>query len=164
MGQEGSELNDRNWYDACLIQGQKIPRSRKEPLLNRSKYFALGALALFAARADAQGYPRTVRIPPNDSVQVYNRSMFDRGPGARRAVRRLDFLYSSSIAATDSVARHEQADRAAQIFGPEADALGIRQLSIGLCDTRSCADGRSPPAAWFLYERGTDGWRRVIGR
>jgi hypothetical protein len=34
-------------------------------------------------------------------------------------------------------------------------------LSIGICDTRECAERRHPPAQWFLYERTNDGWRRV---
>lgn len=122
------------------------------------------ALVLVADRATAQGYPRTIRLPQDDTVLVYNRTIFDRGPAARPAGRRVDYVYGSFLAASDSVARHQQADRAAQVFGREAAELGVRLLSIGLCDTRACAAGRSPPAAWYLYELGATGWRRLVLR
>ena len=56
--------------------------------------------------------------------------------------------------------RLAQADRAAQFFGSQAVELGVTRLSIGICDTRACAERRDPPGAWFLYVRTNNGWKR----
>jgi hypothetical protein len=130
-------------------------------MVRRIRWLAVAGLTIAAANAGAQSYPRQVVVPPSDTVQLYSRSIFDRGPAARPSGRRVDYVYASRIAAADSAARHAEADRAAQLLGPEASGLGVRLLSIGLCDTRACAEGRSPPAAWYLYEHGLTGWRRV---
>jgi hypothetical protein len=126
--------------------------------------------ALIASRVDAQngvgsGYPnvnRTVAIAPGDTVQLLSQFVFDRGVAVRSAGRRLDLHYSTRIPASDQATRQEQADRAAQFFGPEAIKIGAKRLAIGICDTRACAENRDPPAAWFQYERTFSGeWRRV---
>jgi len=58
-------------------------------------------------------------------------------------------------------ARGEQADRVAQRFGDEAFKAGARALTIGICDTRACAETKEPPRQWYVYERGIGGaWRR----
>jgi hypothetical protein len=125
---------------------------------------------LIAVRVDAQnavqsGYPnvnRTVVIAPGDTVQLLSQFVFDRGAAVRTAGRRLDLHYSTRIPATDPAARQQQADRAAQFFGPEAINIGAKRLAIGICDTRACAENRDPPAAWFQYERTFNGeWRRI---
>lgn len=135
----------------------------------RNVLLAVLACALVASRSDAQspqsGYPnvnRTVVIAPGDTVQLLNQYLFDRGPAQRPAGRRLDFQYATRIPASDAAAREQQADRAAQFFGPEAVNAGARRLAIGICDTRACAENRDPPAAWYEYERSHGGgWRRV---
>ena len=113
-----------------------------------------GALNLNGLRADS-----TVVLSEGDTVMVFNSSVNDGGPGRR--VRRLDVLYATRIPVTDARSRAAQADRAAQFFGPQAIEIGARRLSIGICDTQACAERRDPPAAWFLYERSAQGWRRV---
>jgi hypothetical protein len=135
----------------------------------RNALMAVLACALLTSQSDAQnargGYPnvdRTIVIAPGDTVQLLNRSFFDRGPAMRPAGRRLDLHYATRIPATDVAAREQQADRAAQFFGPEAVNAGARRLAIGICDTRACAENRDPPAAWFQYELAQNGsWRRM---
>ncbi|MGH7637900.1 MAG: hypothetical protein ACREOK_09635 [Gemmatimonadaceae bacterium] len=78
-----------------------------------------------------------------------------------RPGRRLDFVYSTKIPAGDRSARIAQADRAAQALGGQAIELGVNRLSIGICDTRACAQRKDPPAEWFLYQRTNSGWKRV---
>jgi hypothetical protein len=126
--------------------------------------------ALIASRVDAQnavgsGYPnvnRAVAIAPGDTVQLLSQFVFDRGAAVRTAGRRLDVHYSTRIPASDATTRQEQADRAAEFFGPEAIKIGAKRLAIGICDTRACAENRDPPAAWFQYERTFNGeWRRI---
>jgi len=109
------------------------------------------------------GYPnaeKRLELAPGESILLLNRVIIESGPATRPPGRRLDLQYSTSIPATDSLARMEQADRAAQHFGADAIGIGVRRLSIGICDTRACAERRDPPATWYLYERTSDGWRR----
>ena len=113
-----------------------------------------GALNLNGLRADS-----TVVIAQGDTVRVFNSHVNDGGPG--RGGRRLDVTYATRIPATDAESRAAQADRAAQFFGPQAVEIGARRISIGICDTQACALRKDPPAAWFLYERTTQGWRRL---
>jgi hypothetical protein len=111
----------------------------------------------------ASGYPnvdRPLAIALGDTVQLLNRLMIDRAPGARGP--RLDVQYATRIPASNTAARGEQADRLAQIFGAEAGKVGARKVSIGICDTRACAEAREPPRQWYLYERGLGGvWQRM---
>src|SRR5262245_12865179 len=82
----------------------------------------------------ANGYPnaeRRVGLTRGDTVTLLNRFVHDNGPAMRPPGRRLDLQYSTLIPRTDSLARLEQADRAAQFFGPQAIELGVRRLSIG---------------------------------
>jgi hypothetical protein len=99
-------------------------------------------------------------IAPGDTVQLLNRMVIDRAPGARGA--RLDVQYATRIPASNTAARAEQADRIAQIFGAEAAKIGARKVTISICDTRACAETREPPRQWYLYERGIGGvWQRM---
>lgn len=124
--------------------------------------FASSASAQVTTRTDYPNVNRAVAIGPGDTVQLLSQFVFDRGPGTRSGGRRLDLHYSTRIPASDPIAREQQADRAAQFFGPEALKIEARRLAIGICDTRACAENRDPPAAWFQYERKFDGqWRRV---
>jgi hypothetical protein len=123
---------------------------------------------LFSTRADAQqsapsGYPnvdKPLAVSPVDTVQFLIRVINEGAPATRPSGRRLDVLYATRIPASDPAARQAQADRAAEFFGPDAIEIGARRLSIGICDTRACAERRDPPAAWYLYERTNNGWRR----
>ena len=123
----------------------------------------LGLLAVSAllqvgsppARSDS-----TVVLAPGDTVLVLN-SFVHQGAIGPTAGRRLDIIYATRIPANDAASRIAQADRAAQIFGPRAIEIGARRLSIGICDTQACAQRQHPPAAWYLYERSADGWRRM---
>lgn len=111
----------------------------------------------------SSGYPNvneTLVVAPGDTVQLLIR-LVNEGALARPPGRRLDFIYATRISATDSAARHAQADRAAEFFGQQAIDIGARRLSIGICDTKACAERRDPPAEWYLYERSSRGWRRV---
>ena len=111
--------------------------------------------SIAAPRADS-----TVVLAPGDTVRIFNSTIHEGGIG-RNGVRRFDVLYATRIPVADAASRASQADRAAQVFGPRADEAGLKRLSIGICDTQSCAQRRDPPAAWFLYERTAQGWRRV---
>ena len=102
----------------------------------------------------------TVVLAPGDTVRVFSSFIHEGGIG-RNGAKRFDVLYATRIPATDGESRAAQADRAAQFFGPRAAEIGVRRLSIGICDTQSCAQRRDPPAAWFLYERTAQGWRRI---
>lgn len=123
----------------------------------------LCARSSFSYAQDAK-YPnvnRAFSLAPGDTIQLLSRFINEGGPNMRPPGRRLDFLYSTRIIATDGSARAAQADRAAQAFGAQAAELGARRLSVGICDTPECAERRHPPAVWYLYERTNDGWRRV---
>jgi hypothetical protein len=127
--------------------------------------FAFAALprSVQAQQLTQSGYPnaeKRLELAPGESIVLLNRILNDGGPATRPPGRRLDLQYSTAIPAADSLARMEQADRAAQVFGPDAVAIGVRRLSIGICDTRACAERRDPPATWYLYERTANGWRR----
>jgi hypothetical protein len=116
-----------------------------------------------AGAQDAR-YPnvdRPLALAPGDTVHVLIRFVNEGGPNVRPPGRRLDFVYSTRIPAGNASARVAQADRAAQLFGPAAIEIGARRLSIGICDTRECAERRHPPGEWYLYERTNDGWRRL---
>jgi len=110
------------------------------------------------------GYPnvdRQLEVAPGDTIQLLSRMLLDGGPAMRLPGRRLEFHYTTRIPASDSVQRIAEADRAAQFFGAEAIDAGVRRLSIGICDTKACAERRHPPAMWFMYERTATGWRRA---
>lgn len=137
----------------------------------QSRFVSLCALALafVSAKAHAQqpmqrGYPNAERetvVAPGDTVRLLNRVVNEGGLAMRPPGRRLDLQYSTSIPANDSLARQAQADRAAQFFGPDAIEIGARRLSIGICDTRACAERRDPPGTWYMYERTARGWKRA---
>lgn len=112
-----------------------------------------GAFGLTGQRAD-----ETVVIAEGDTVRVFDSRLSDGGLG--RGGRRLDVIYATRIPAADAASRASQADRAAQYFGPQAIEAGARLISIGICDTQACAARKDPPAAWYLYERTSQGWRR----
>ena len=124
----------------------------------------MAVLTTAASAAAAQGstYPnvdRVVTLAEGDSVRLLIRVVND-GAFARPPGRRLDFIYSSSIPA-GSAERKAQADRAAEYFGPQATEIGARRLSIGICDTKACAQRKDPPSEWYLYERTSRGWKRL---
>jgi hypothetical protein len=87
--------------------------------------------------------------------------MQEPGPAMSRPGRRLDFVYATVIPASDRAARAAQADKAAQTLGAQAIELGVNRISIGICDTRECAQRKHPPGDWFLYQRTNSGWKRV---
>ena len=130
--------------------------------------------ALFAAStasaqqlvASAPHYPnvdRPLALAPSDTIQLLNRIVVDRAPGQRGA--RVDVHFSTQIPASEEERRGEQADRLAQLVGPDAWNMGARRVTISICDTRACAETREPPRQWYVYERGTGGvWQRVRGR
>lgn len=120
----------------------------------------VAALLQTGSIARPQSADSTVVLAPGDTVRVFNTAIHEGGIG-RNGARRFDVLYATRIPASDAEARGAQADRAAQVFGPRAVEIGARRLSIGICDTQSCAQRRDPPAAWFLYERTSQGWRRM---
>lgn len=127
---------------------------------------AVALLLLVAAdRAGAQNaaHPNVDKpfVFSADTVRMLSRIVSDAAPAALPPGRRLDFVYSTAIPASDKNARAAQADRAAQSLGAEAIEVGARRLSIGICDTRECAQRRHPPAEWYLYERTVSGWKRV---
>ena len=124
---------------------------------------SLLVLAVAASAVQAQGYPnvdRYVSLASGDSVRLLIR-MVNEGRMERPPGRRLDFIYSSQIPAGNAAERKAQADRAAEVLGPQADEIGARRLSIGICDTEACAQRKHPPSAWFLYEKTSRGWRRL---
>ena len=119
--------------------------------------------AAFAQPVASGGYPnvdKQLEVSPGDTIQLLSRMLLDGGPAMRLPGRRLEFHYTTRIPASDSVGRLAEADRAAQIFGAAAVDAGVRRLSIGICDTKACAERRHPPAMWFMYERTATGWRR----
>jgi hypothetical protein len=134
------------------------------PALTGAMRIRIAITGLFlAAQVGAQAYPnvqKRVEVAPGDTVMLLNRLINDGGPALRPPGRRLDFQISTSIPVSDSAARVQQADRAAQYFGPAAVEAGVRRLSIGICDTQACAERKHPPGAWYLYERTSNGWRR----
>lgn len=127
------------------------------------------AASVIAAPLCAQGsgpaaYPnvdKPFEIGPGDTVQLLSRLMHEPGPAMSRPGKRLDFVYSTVIPASNGAGRAAQADRAAQSLGAQAIELGVNRLSIGICDTRECAQRKHPPADWFLYQRTNSGWKRV---
>ena len=130
--------------------------------------FALCAAAAFPGQAEAQGrqsaYPNVDKpfaIADGDTVQLLIRFMNDGAPSRRPPGKRLDLVYSTSIPAANAEGRRSQADRAAQALGRQAVELGVRHLSIGICDTPECAQRKHPPSEWYLYERTSTGWKRA---
>ena len=128
-------------------------------------------LAILFASSGAAGAQRSGPAYPNvdkpfafasgDTVQLLSRLVQDASPMSVPPGKRLDFVYSTSVPASNRPARIAQADRAAQAFGVQATELGVRRLSIGICDTRECAQRKHPPSEWYLYERAASGWKRV---
>jgi len=101
---------------------------------------------------------RPVALAPGDTIQLLNRIVVDRAPGQRGM--RMDVHFSSR--STDAAARADQAERLAQIVGPDAWKLGARRVTIAICDTRPCAETREQPKDWYVFERGPGGvWQRV---
>ena len=130
--------------------------------------FGLCLAAASAGEAWAQGarsaYPNVDKpyaIADGDTVQLLIRFMNDGAPSRRPPGKRLDLVYSTNIPASNADGRRAQADRAAQALGRQAVELGVRQLSIGICDTRECAERKHPPSEWYLYERTSTGWKRA---
>jgi len=133
------------------------------------KSLALAAALLTAASmagaqqlvANAPRFPnvnQALALAPGDTIQVLNRIVVDRAPGQRGV--RMDVHFASR--SSDANARGEEADRLAQIVGPDAWKLGARHVTIAICDTQSCAETREPPKNWYVYERGPGGvWQRV---
>jgi hypothetical protein len=121
----------------------------------------LFAAALLQTGSFRAGVPAdsTLVLAPGDTVRVFSSFVHENGVG--RGQRRLDVIYATRIPADNAESRAAQADRAAQFFGPRAIEVGVRRLSIGICDTQACARREHPPAAWFLYERSAHGWRRI---
>jgi hypothetical protein len=123
------------------------------------------AVGLAPVSADAQkGYPnieKSLALGPGDTVMVLSRFVSESGPAMRAPGKRLDFQIRTTIPVSDAKGRVDQADRAAQQFGAQAVDLGIRRISIGICDTKECAERRHPPAEWYLYERTSTGWKRA---
>jgi len=127
---------------------------------------AITAILSLSAAAQAQTpvtYPNVDRafiIADGDTVQLLNRILVDRAPGQRGA--RLDIHFSTRVPASDADARAQQADRLAQIIGAEAWKAGVRNVTIGICDTRACAETKEPPKLWYVYQRGVGGvWNRA---
>lgn len=127
------------------------------------------AASMIAAPAGAQrsgpaAYPnvdKPFEVAPGDTVQLLSRLMHEPGPAMSRPGKRLDFVYSTVIPAGNRAGRAAQADKAAQAFGAQAIELGVNRISIGICDTKECAQRKHPPADWFLYQRTNSGWKRV---
>ena len=124
----------------------------------------LAALPVHAQGAGPALYPnvdKPYEVAPGDTVQLLSRLMHEAGPAMTRPGKRLDFVYSTSIPATNRAGRADQADKAAQSLGAQAVELGVNRISIGICDTQECAQRKHPPANWFLYQRTNSGWKRV---
>jgi hypothetical protein len=125
---------------------------------------SVSAAPLCAQRSGPAAYPnvdKPFEVGPGDTVQLLSRLMHEPGPAMSRPGKRLDFVYSTVIPASNRAGRAAQADRAAQAFGAQAAELGLNRMSIGICDTRECAQRKHPPADWFLYQRTNSGWKRV---
>ena len=124
----------------------------------------LGAAAPAVAQKSGPSYPNVDKpmvLGAGDTVQLLSRYVHEVGPLAVPPGRRLDFVYSTAIPASDKRARAAQADRAALALGPQAVELGVHRISMGICDTPECAARKHPPTDWFLYERTSTGWKRV---
>lgn len=137
--------------------------------MNRCFFVLVLALTLapqlHAQPTGGRPYPnvnRPLALGPGDTVQILNRIVIDRAPGQRGV--RVDVHFSTHIPASDAQARGQQADRVAQIVGPDAWRLGARRVTVAICDTEACAETREPPRLWYVYTRGADGtWRRLRG-
>lgn len=136
--------------------------------MRRAAALVFALLLVSSAGAGAQrsgpAYPNVDKpfaFASGDTVQLLSRLVQDVAPLAVPPGKRLDFVYSTPIPASDRTARVAQADRAAQAFGAQAMELGVRRLSIGICDTKECAQRKHPPSEWYLYERSASGWKRV---
>lgn len=115
--------------------------------------------------ASAPHYPnvdKPMALGDADTVTILNRIVVDRAPGQRGA--RLDVHFSTRVPESDEAGRARQADRVAQIVGPDAWTRGARRVTVSICDTKACAETREPPRQWYVYERGPGGvWQRVRG-
>ena len=122
------------------------------------------AAPLGAQRSGFAAYPnvdKPFEVAPGDTVQLLSRLMHEAGPAMPRPGKRLDFVYATNVPANNRAGRAQQADRAAQSLGAQAIELGVNRISIGICDTKECAQRKHPPADWFLYQRTNSGWKRV---
>lgn len=137
-------------------------------MMRRPCLVAIGALFI-AAPAQAQrsgpgAYPnidKPFAVAVGDTVQLLSRMMHEAGPAMSRPGKRLDFVYATTVPASNHAGRAAQADKAAQALGAQAVELGVNRISIGICDTKECAERKHPPADWFLYQRTNTGWKRV---
>jgi hypothetical protein len=101
-------------------------------------------------------------VAPGDTIHVLDFSIGSVGHDVVRPGTWYEIHYVSRIAASDSLARHAEADRAAAFFGPRALQAGFRGFSIGLCDSLACAEKRESAKVWYFYKRGEDEvWRRA---
>jgi hypothetical protein len=122
------------------------------------------AAPVHAQRSGPGAHPnvdKPFEVAPGDTVQLLSRLMHEAGPAMSRPGKRLDFVYSTSIPSSNGAGRAAQADKAAQALGAQAVDLGVNRISIGICDTKECAQRKHPPADWFLYQRTSSGWKRV---
>jgi hypothetical protein len=104
-------------------------------------------------------------VAPGDTIEVLNIVVMRFAPDMPSPRTRFDVQYASRIAPADSAARHDEADRAAQIFGPQAIQFGAHQMMLGLCESRACAETYKPPAVFYFYEQDSTGtWRRSSPR
>jgi|1185.fasta_scaffold66302_2 hypothetical protein len=121
---------------------------------------ASGAQQLVAMPRKFPNVDQPLALAPDDTIQLLNRIVVDRAPGQRGT--RLDVHFSTRTPASNSEARGQEADRLAQVVGPQAWSMGARRVTIAICDTRACAETREPPRDWYVYERGPGGvWQRV---
>lgn len=128
----------------------------------------LAMIAFGSSRALGQ-LPASPLYPPNDRlitvakgdvITLLNSSVF---VPPSQSGKQFNVQYMSRIAASDTVGRRAEADRAAAYFGPQAIELGAQRLALTICDTRTCAEAREAPAVLYLYRHGADGvWRREI--
>ena len=114
-----------------------------------------------AAPAAHPNVDKPFAVSPGDTVQLLSRLMHEAGPAMSRPGKRLDFVYSTHIPSSNRTGRATQADAAAQSLGAQAVELGVNRISIGICDTKECAQRKHPPSEWFLYQRTNNGWKRV---
>lgn len=137
-------------------------------MIRRLYMIVVSALAIAAPahgqRSGPAAYPNVDKpfvVAPGDTVQLLSRLMHEAGPAMSRPGKRLDFVYSTAIPPGDRAGRAAQADKAAQSLGAQAVELGVNRISIGICDTKECAQRKHPPADWFQYQRTNNGWHRV---
>lgn len=124
----------------------------------------VAGLPLQAQRSGPTAYPnvdKPLEVAPGETIHLLSRIMHEAGPAMSRPGKRLDFVYATRIPSSNRAERAAQADRVAQVLGEQAIELGVHHMSVGICDTRECAERKHPPSEWFLYRRTHTGWRRV---